>query len=103
MPADWLVLLSAAALAFAVLCYIVLDGTDLGVGMLFVCNPQPEHRHVMAFSILPIWDGNETWLVLGGGGLLALFPVAYGLLLPALYLPLVRMFLAWEVRTVALA
>lgn len=99
---DWLTLFSAAALAFSVLTYVLLDGTDLGVGMLMGANRRPRDREVMVLSILPIWDANETWLVLGGGGLLALFPLAYAILLPALYEPLLVMLMALIVRAVAL-
>ena len=99
---DWFTLLSAGALAFSMLTYVLLDGTDLGVGLLIGGNRRPEHREVMVLTILPIWDANETWLVLGGGGLLALFPVAYAILLPALYLPLLLMFMALILRAVGL-
>lgn len=99
---DWITLLSAAALAFSVLNYVLLDGTDLGVGMLFGLTRCGKQRRAMAITILPIWDANETWLVLGGGGLLALFPMAYAILLPALYLPFIVMFLALILRAVAL-
>ncbi len=88
MDTDWLTLLCAAALAFSVMNYVVLDGTDLGVGMLMGLTDCKHQRRAMAVSILPVWDANETWLVLGGGGLLALFPLAYAILLPALYVPL---------------
>lgn len=90
---DLLTLLSAAALAFSVLVYVLLDGTDLGVGMLMAAHRRAEEREVLVLTILPIWDANETWLVLGGGGLLALFPTAYAVLLPALYVPLLLMFM----------
>lgn len=99
---DALTLLSAGALAFALLTYVMLDGTDLGVGMLMGINRRPEQRQVMLLSILPIWDANETWLVLGGGGLLALFPLAYAILLPALYVPFLLMFMALLVRAVGI-
>lgn len=99
---DWLTLLSAAALGFSVLNYVLLDGTDLGVGVLMGLTRCRQHRRAMAVTILPIWDANETWLVLGGGGLLALFPLAYAILLPALYLPFILMFLALILRAVAL-
>lgn len=99
---DWLTLLSAAALAFSVMNYVLLDGTDLGVGTLLGLTRCPRERRAMALTILPIWDANETWLVLGGGGLLALFPLAYAILLPALYLPFILMFLALILRAVAL-
>ncbi|TLX56633.1 cytochrome d ubiquinol oxidase subunit II [Stutzerimonas nosocomialis] len=103
MPLDSLLpLLAAGALAFSVLTYVVLDGTDLGVGILFMANPGEEARHVMAFSILPIWDGNETWLVLGGGGLIAMFPAVYSIFFTATYIPLFVMLLALILRGVAL-
>ncbi|TWI49246.1 cytochrome bd-I ubiquinol oxidase subunit 2 apoprotein [Pseudomonas duriflava] len=95
-------LLSAGALAFSILTYVILDGTDLGVGILFAVNRKARHRHVMAFSILPIWDGNETWLVLGGGGLLAMFPAAYSIFLSAMYAPIILMLLALIFRGVSL-
>lgn len=99
---DWVVLLSAGALAFSVLNYVLLDGTDLGVGILMGLTPKADERRAMAVTILPIWDANETWLVLGGGGLLALFPMAYAILLPALYIPFIVMFLALMLRAMAL-
>jgi cytochrome d ubiquinol oxidase subunit II len=99
---DWITLLSAAALAFSVLNYVLLDGTDLGVGVLLGLTRCSKQRRAMAVTILPIWDANETWLVLGGGGLLALFPLAYAILLPALYLPFILMFLALILRAIAL-
>ncbi|WP_247267542.1 cytochrome d ubiquinol oxidase subunit II [Pseudomonas sp. YL2] len=102
MGNDWITLLSAAALAFSVLNYVLLDGTDLGVGVLLGLTRCSKHRRAMAVTILPIWDANETWLVLGGGGLLALFPLAYAVLLPALYWPFITMFLALILRAVAL-
>ncbi|WP_130905712.1 MULTISPECIES: cytochrome d ubiquinol oxidase subunit II [unclassified Pseudomonas] len=99
---DWITLLAAGALAFSVLNYVILDGTDLGVGVLLGLTRCARHRRAMVVTILPIWDANETWLVLGGGGLLALFPMAYAILLPALYLPFIVMFLALILRAVAL-
>jgi len=99
---DVLTLLCAAALGFSVLNYVLLDGTDLGVGVLLGLTRCGQQRRAMAVTILPIWDANETWLVLGGGGLLALFPLAYAILLPALYLPFILMFLALILRVVAL-
>lgn len=99
---DVLTLLCAAALGFSVLNYVLLDGTDLGVGVLLGLTRCSRQRRAMAVTILPIWDANETWLVLGGGGLLALFPLAYAILLPALYLPFILMFLALILRAVAL-
>ncbi|WP_415769300.1 cytochrome d ubiquinol oxidase subunit II [Pseudomonas sp. LB3P38] len=102
LDTDWIVLLSAGALAFSVMNYVLLDGTDLGVGVLMGLTRCGKERRAMAVTILPIWDANETWLVLGGGGLLALFPLAYAILLPALYLPFILMFLALILRAVAL-
>ncbi|WP_212627301.1 cytochrome d ubiquinol oxidase subunit II [Pseudomonas sp. PP3] len=99
---DWITLLAAGALAFSVLNYVILDGTDLGVGVLLGVTRCARQRRAMAVTILPIWDANETWLALGGGGLLALFPMAYAILLPALYLPFIVMFLALILRAVAL-
>jgi cytochrome d ubiquinol oxidase subunit II len=95
-------LLSAAALAFGVLMYIVLDGADLGVGILFALNRDSAHREVMTDSILPVWDANETWIVLVAGGMLALFPAAFSVLLTALYLPLIVMLVSLILRGTAL-
>ncbi|MBM3603910.1 MAG: cytochrome d ubiquinol oxidase subunit II [Alphaproteobacteria bacterium] len=91
----------AFIIAFAVLVYVVLDGFDLGLGMLFAVEPQGKDRDVMMNSVAPVWDGNETWLVLGGGGLFAAFPLAYSLILPALYAPIIAMLLALIFRGVA--
>lgn len=99
---DWLTLLSAGALAFSILVYVVLDGTDLGAGMLLASNRHAQDRELTVRTLLPVWDANETWLVLGGGGLLALFPMAYAILLPALYLPFLLMFMALVLRAVGL-
>ncbi|WP_434702497.1 cytochrome d ubiquinol oxidase subunit II [Pseudomonas sp. Z1-12] len=94
--------LAAAAIAFTIITYVILDGTDLGVGILFATRHDPHEKQIMVNSILPIWDGNETWLVLGGGGLLALFPVVYSVLFSALYVPVIAMLLALIIRAVAL-
>jgi cytochrome d ubiquinol oxidase subunit II len=91
----------AGLIAFAVLAYVVLDGFDLGVGILFLFFGKEDERDQMTNSIAPVWDGNETWLVLGGGGLLAVFPLAYATVLPALYAPLILMLLALIFRGVA--
>ncbi|MBW3097703.1 cytochrome d ubiquinol oxidase subunit II [Pseudohoeflea sp. DP4N28-3] len=91
----------AFLIAFAVLVYVVLDGFDLGLGMLFAVERRRGDRDIMMNSVAPVWDGNETWLVLGGGGLLAAFPLAYALILPALYAPLTAMLLALIFRGVA--
>jgi cytochrome d ubiquinol oxidase subunit II len=91
----------AALIAVAVLAYILLDGFDLGVGILYPLVTSEQDRDVMMNSVAPVWDGNETWLVLGGGGLLAVFPLAYATILPALYAPLIAMVLALVFRGVA--
>jgi cytochrome bd ubiquinol oxidase subunit II len=91
----------AGLIAFAVLAYVVLDGFDLGVGILFPLFPEQRDRDVMTNSVAPVWDGNETWLVLGGGGLMAVFPLAYATVLPALYMPLILMLLGLVFRGVA--
>lgn len=91
----------AFLIAFAVLVYVILDGFDLGLGMLFAAERHRGDRDVMMNSVAPVWDGNETWLVLGGGGLFAAFPLAYSLVLPALYAPIIAMLLALIFRGVA--
>jgi cytochrome d ubiquinol oxidase subunit II len=91
----------AAIIFFSVFMYVVLDGFDLGIGMLYPFVPARRDRDTMMNSVAPIWDGNETWLVLGGEGLLAAFPVAYAVILPAIYLPLVFMLVGLVFRGVA--
>jgi len=91
----------AGLIAFAVLAYVVLDGFDLGIGTLFVLFRDHAERDQMMNSIAPVWDGNETWLVLGGGGLMAVFPLAYATVLPALYVPIILMLLGLIFRGVA--
>jgi cytochrome d ubiquinol oxidase subunit II len=91
----------AGLIAFAVLAYVILDGFDLGVGILFPAIDTPQERDTAIDSIAPVWDGNETWLVLGGGGLFAVFPLAYAIVLPALYMPLTLMLLGLIFRGVA--
>ena len=100
MPIDY-AFIWAALIAFAVLAYVVLDGFDLGVALLFPFFPEKRDRDVMMNSVAPVWDGNETWLVLGGGGLMAVFPLAYATILPALYAPLIAMLLGLIFRGVA--
>jgi cytochrome d ubiquinol oxidase subunit II len=90
-----------ALIIIAVLLYILLDGFDLGVGILFPFAPSDTSRDRMMNSIAPFWDGNETWLVLGGGGLFAAFPLAYSILMPALYIPIIIMLLGLIFRGVA--
>ena len=96
-----LTLIWAALIAFAVLAYVVLDGFDLGVGILFAAEHADADRDVMVNSVAPVWDGNETWLVLGGGGLFAVFPLAYATILPALYPCIIGMLLGLVFRGVA--
>ena len=96
LPTLW-----AFILAFAVFAYVVLDGFDLGIGILFPALPRGRDRDQAMNSVAPVWDGNETWLVMGGGGLLAAFPLAYAIVLPALYAPLIAMLLALVFRGVA--
>jgi cytochrome d ubiquinol oxidase subunit II len=89
------------AVAFSMVMYVVMDGFDLGVGILFVFAPNDSDRDVMMNSIAPFWDGNETWLVLGGTLLIAAFPLAYATLLPAFYVPIVVMLFALIFRGIA--
>ena len=96
LPLVW-----AGLLGFAVLAYILLDGFDLGVGILFPLVPGEANRDEMMNSVAPVWDGNETWLVLGGGGLFAVFPLAYAVIMPALYAPVIAMLLGLVLRGVA--
>jgi cytochrome d ubiquinol oxidase subunit II len=100
-PAFWLPLVWAGLLSIAVAMYVVADGFDLGVGILFTAADSENWRDRMMLSVAPIWDGNETWLILGGGGLLAVFYLAYAILLPALYMPLLIMLIALIFRGVA--
>lgn len=85
-PVFDLVYIWAGIIAFSVIMYVLMDGFDLGLGMLFPFAPDEDARDVMMNSIAPVWDGNETWLVLGGAGLLAAFPLVYAVFLPALYI-----------------
>jgi cytochrome d ubiquinol oxidase subunit II len=88
-------------LGLAVFFYVLLDGFDLGVGILYNFAPDTQSRNLLMNSIAPIWDGNETWLVLGGIGLLAAFPLAFAIILPAVYFPILVMLLALIFRGVA--
>ena len=88
-------------IAFAVLAYVVLDGFDLGVGILFPFVKGTADRDTAMNTIAPVWDGNETWLVLGGGGLFAVFPLAYATILPAFYAPITAMLLGLVLRGIA--
>jgi cytochrome bd ubiquinol oxidase subunit II len=87
MDPGWLADFWAAVIAFAILMYVVLDGYDLGVGILFGTTASERHRATMMRVIAPYWDGNETWLILIGAGLFAAFPMVYAIFLPAFYLP----------------
>ena len=91
----------AFIIAFAVFVYVVMDGFDLGLGILFPLFPNKSDRDVIMNSVAPVWDGNETWLVLGGGGLMAAFPLAYAVLMPALYTPIIAMLVGLIFRGVA--
>jgi cytochrome bd ubiquinol oxidase subunit II len=96
-----LAIIWAFIIAFAVFVYIVMDGFDLGLGILFPFFPEKADRDVIMNSVAPVWDGNETWLVLGGGGLMAAFPLAYAVLMPALYTPMIAMLIGLIFRGVA--
>ena len=91
----------AGLILFAVFAYVVMDGFDLGIGILFPAFPPGGGRDQAINSVAPVWDGNETWLVFGGGGLLAAFPLAYGVIMTALYPPVIAMLLALVFRGVA--
>ncbi len=91
----------AGLIAFAILAYVILDGFDLGVGILFPLMPTEADKDLAMNTVAPVWDGNETWLVLGGGGLFAVFPMAYAVVMPALYVPIIVMLLALVFRGVA--
>jgi cytochrome bd ubiquinol oxidase subunit II len=96
LPVIW-----AAIIGLAVVMYVILDGFDLGVGILFPFAESERERDQMMSSLAPFWDGNETWLVLGGAGMMVAFPLAYSIILPALYLPVIIMLLALVFRGVA--
>ena len=91
----------AGIIGFAVVMYVVMDGFDLGIGILFTRFRVGAERDTAMNSIAPVWDGNETWLVMGGGGLMAAFPLAYAVILPALYAPMIAMLLGLVFRGVA--
>ena len=102
MTPDYdLTVIWAAIILFAVFAYVVMDGFDLGIGILFPVFPVGRERDQAMNSIAPVWDGNETWLVLGGGGLMAAFPLAYGVIMTALYPPIIAMVLGLVFRGVA--
>ena len=91
----------AFIIAFAVFVYVVMDGFDLGLGILFPLFPAKGDRDTIMNTVAPVWDGNETWLVLGGGGMMAAFPLAYAVLMPALYTPVIAMLIGLIFRGVA--
>ncbi|MGE7993060.1 cytochrome d ubiquinol oxidase subunit II [Pseudomonas sp. NPDC089554] len=96
LPLIW-----AVIIIFGVMMYVVMDGFDLGIGMLFPFVKGERDRDVMMNTVAPVWDGNETWLVLGGAGLFGAFPLAYAVVLEALYLPLMLMLIGLIFRGVA--
>jgi cytochrome d ubiquinol oxidase subunit II len=96
LPVIW-----AGIIGLAVAMYVIFDGFDLGIGILFPFAETERERDQMMNSVAPFWDGNETWLVLGGAGLMVTFPLAYSIILPALYLPVIVMLLALVFRGVA--
>lgn len=96
LPLIWILILG-----FGIFMYVLLDGFDLGIGLLFPFAAGTAERDVMMQTVAPVWDGNETWLVLGGAILFGAFPVAYAVALPALYMPLVTMLLGLIFRGVA--
>ena len=96
LPVIW-----AAIIGLAVAIYVIFDGFDLGIGILFPFAETERERDQMMNSVAPFWDGNETWLVLGGAGMMVAFPLAYSIILPALYLPVIIMLLALVFRGVA--
>jgi cytochrome bd ubiquinol oxidase subunit II len=99
--AYWLPVVGTGVVGLAVAMYVIMDGFDLGVGILFPFFPEEIERDQMMNSVAPFWDGNETWLVLGGVWLLVSFPLAYSVITPALYVPLIAMLLALVFRGVA--
>lgn len=99
--AFWLPVIWAGVLSLAVVMYVIADGFDLGVGILFNAASGKGWRDRMMFSVAPIWDGNETWLILGGVGLFCVFSLAYAIIMPALYMPILLMLIALVFRGVA--
>ena len=97
----WLPVVWIGILGVAIALYVILDGFDLGIGMLFPFGKTEAERDDMMNSIAPFWDGNETWLILGGGGLWIAFPKAFAIIMPALYIPVILMLLALIFRGVA--
>ena len=100
-PDDTLTLIWAGIIAIAIFGYVVMDGFDLGIGILFPWLGKGSDRNTAINTIAPVWDGNETWLVLGGGGLFAAFPLAYAVIMPAVYAPLIAMLMGLTLRGVS--
>lgn len=100
LPADWLPVIFAVLMGVSILLYVILDGLDLGIGILSR-GQTDAHRDLMIASIGPFWDANETWLVLAIGLLLVAFPIAHGVILTALYLPVALMLIGLILRGVA--
>ncbi|WP_339050360.1 cytochrome d ubiquinol oxidase subunit II [Rickettsiella endosymbiont of Xylota segnis] len=96
-----LILTWATIISLIIMMYVLLDGFDLGVGILFPWIKQSEYRDIMMSSVVPVWDGNETWLVFGAAALYAAFPMAYAILLPTLYMPIMILLVALIFRGVA--
>ncbi|TWC10951.1 MULTISPECIES: cytochrome d ubiquinol oxidase subunit II [unclassified Pseudomonas] len=96
LPLIW-----AVVIIFGIMMYVIMDGFDLGIGILFPFIRGERDRDVMMNTVAPVWDGNETWLVLGGAGLFGAFPLAYSVVLSALYLPLILMLIGLIFRGVA--
>src|SRR3954471_5544731 len=96
LPLIW-----AVIIIFGIMMYVVMDGFDLGIGILFPFIPGKVDRDLMMNTVAPVWDGNETWLVLGGAGLFAAFPMAYSAILSAFYVPLIFMLVGLIFRGVA--
>jgi cytochrome d ubiquinol oxidase subunit II len=96
LPLIW-----AAIIGFGLMMYVIMDGFDLGIGILFPFVTDRGDRDTMVNTVAPVWDGNETWLVLGGAGLLAAFPLAYSVILSAAYLPIIAMLAGLICRGVA--
>ena len=96
LPLIW-----AGVIAFGIFMYVVMDGFDLGIGILYPFFRDKDERDAMMNTVAPVWDGNETWLVLGGAALYGAFPLAYSVILEALYLPLIFMLAGLIFRGVA--
>ena len=96
LPLIWFVII-----VFSIMMYVVMDGFDLGIGLLYPMVRETKDRDVMMNTVAPVWDGNETWLVMGGAGLFGAFPLAYSVILDALAVPLTIMLIGLIFRGVA--